>query len=206
MSIADRFECKDLFKKFNKYYAYITQIVRLFDTNLEKKYLFTSVFAKLLPPNPTDKLNLDDKIMLEFSNIRETFKGSIMLDTDTKDNVFVPTGDKNRTLKDPKFDLLQNIIDKINIAYEGKFDESMRVIVEKIYDKIISNDDKQLKRQAQKNTQEMFISSIFPKVFEETAMGCYENQTEAFRKLFEDKQLFETVMKIIGNELFKSLR
>jgi type I restriction enzyme R subunit len=52
----------------------------------------------------------------------------------------------------------------------------------------------------------MFTSSIFPKTFEETAMECYNNQTEAFTKLFENKQFFNTIMNVLGNALYNSLR
>jgi hypothetical protein len=37
-------------------------------------------------------------------------------------------------------------------------------------------------------------------------MDCYNNQTEAFTKLFENKQFFETVMNVLGNALYNSLR
>jgi len=208
MSKEQKLEYKDLLKSFNRFYSYITQIIRLFDTDLHKTYLFTEYLAKLLPRNKSETVNLDDKIKLEFSNLKETFSGSIKLkkSPENKDNVLKPTGDKGAKGRNEKVDLLQNIIDKINIAFDGKFDEGDRVIVEAIYNKIITSDNKQLKRQAKNNSVEMFTSSIFPKTFEETAMDCYNNQTEAFTKLFENKQFFETVMNVLGNALYNSLR
>jgi type I restriction enzyme R subunit len=201
-------EYKDLVKSFNRFYAYITQIVRLFDEPLHKTYLFTTYLFRLLPKYKSEKLNLDDKIALEFSSLKETFSGNIELkkSPENTDNVLNPTGDKGGKKRNEKVDLLQNIIDKINMAFDGKFDENDRVIVETIYNKILATGDKQLKRQAKNNSVEMFTDSIFPQTFEKTAMDCYNNQTEAFTKLFENKHFFETVMKVLGNALYNSLR
>ena len=208
LSAEQKTEYKDLIKKFNRFYSYITQIVRLFDADLHKTYLFTEYFSRLLPMNKTEKANLDDKIMLEFSSLKETFSGSIELkkSPDNSDNILKPTGDKTAKPRNEKIDLLQNIIDKINMAFDGKFDEGERVIVETIYNKIIASGNKQLKRQAKNNSVEMFTRSIFPQTFQETAMDCYTTQTEAFTKLFENKQFFETVMKILGDALYNNLR
>ena len=90
--------------------------------------------------------------------------------------------------------------------FEGKFEESDRVIVETIYNKIISSENKQLKKQAKNNTAEMFTESIFPATFKETADECFNEQTEAFSKLFQNKEFFEKVMKAMGNALYSSLR
>ncbi|MCL2006572.1 MAG: DEAD/DEAH box helicase family protein [Treponema sp.] len=203
-----KIEYKDLIKSFTRFYSYITQLIRMFDTNLHKTYLFCEYLGKVLPKFENENVNLDDKIKLEFSNIKQTFSGEITLkkSPDNKENVLKPIGDKGMKKRTEKVDLLQNIINKINIAFEGKFDDGDRVIVEAIYNRIISDDNKQLKRQAKNNTVEMFTSSIFPQTFEETAMDCYNNQTEAFTKLFENKQFFNTVMNVLGNALYNSLR
>ena len=203
-----RAEYKDLVKTFNRFYSYITQIVRMFDKELHKSYLFTEYLAKLLPRKKSEKVNLDDKIKLEFTNLKETFSGSIELkkSPDNKDNILKPQGDKNSSPTAEKVDLLENIINKINIMFEGKFEEGDRVIVETIYNKIIASENKQLKKQAKNNTAEMFTESIFPATFKETADECFNEQTEAFSKLFQNKEFFEKVMKAMGNALYNSLR
>jgi type I restriction enzyme R subunit len=180
----------------------------MFDKELHKTYLFIEYLAKLLPRKKSEIVNLDDKIKLEFTNLKETFSGSIELkkSPDNKDNILKPQGDKTATPLTEKVDLLENIINKINIMFEGKFDEGDRVIVETIYNKIIASENKQLKKQAKNNTAEMFTESIFPKTFTDTAAECYHEQTEAFTKLFENKEFFEKVMRAMGNALYNSLR
>lgn len=206
--VEQRAEYKDHIKSFNRFYSYITQIVRLFDKELHKSYLFAEYLYKLLPRKASEKVNLDDKIKLEFASLKETFSGSIELKKtpENDNNVLKPTGDKVAKVKSEKIDLLQNIIDKINIMFEGKFEETDRVIVETIYNRIIGSDNKQLKRQAKTNTAEMFTDSIFPKTFTDTAEDCYHQQAEAFSKLFQNKDFFDKVMKAMGAALYKSLR
>jgi len=208
LSDEKKMEYKDLVKTFNRYYSYITQIVRLFDKELHKTYLFTEYLAKLLPRRKSEAINLDDKIKLEFTNLKETFSGSIELKKtpDNKNNTLKPQKDKISSSINQKVDLLDNIIAKINIMFEGKFDESDRVIVETIYNKINTSDNKQLKKQAKNNTAEMFTESIFPKTFKNTAEECYNEQTDAFTKLFENKDYFDKVMKAMGDVLYNSLR
>ena len=71
-----------------------------------------------------------------------------------------------------KRDLLDNIIDKINLMYQGNFTEADRVIVETIFDKA-KQEEKKLKKQAKNSDVNMFTQNIFPKIFENIAMKCY---------------------------------
>ncbi len=200
-----RYECRDAIKSFNKFYAYITQITRMFDKDLYKTYIFTEYLAKLLPRRASERINLDDKVKLEFSNMRQTFTGAITLEKQ-KDNVLKPMTDASGKPDTEKVELLENIIDKINIMFEGKFDEKDRVIVETIYNRIANGDNKKLKKYAKNTDPDMFTKSIFPKEFENVAQDCYVSQMEAFAKLFENKEFYEKVMTAMGKALYQSLR
>lgn len=67
-------------RKFNKWYSYITQIVRLFDEGLQKEYIFSQYLSRFLPQVDTGTVNLDDILQLEwYYSLKETFKGDLSL-------------------------------------------------------------------------------------------------------------------------------
>jgi len=204
LNVNDRYMFRRIIRDFNKWYTYITQITRMFDIPLQKEYSFTSYFAKLIPRTESEKLNLDEKLKLEFYKLEQTFKGDITLNPNN-DPLIGPKTFIPKEKEDEKRDLLEEIIRKINQRFEGIFSDTDRVIVEALYNKII-RDDKNLAKQARKNDSEVFEHSIFPKTFEKAAQESYAESMKSFSKLFEDKSFYNAVMEVIAKEAYKNLR
>lgn len=206
LEIEDRFEFRMTIRNFNKWYSYIAQIARMFDKDLQKEFTFTSYLAKMLPKEIDKKIDLDDKLKLEFYKLEETFKGDISLNPIKDDEVlknvksFIP---QSVTVSDD--DLLENIIKRINDRFNGVFNEGDRVIVETIYKKVIQ-DNKKLETYAKNNDAEVFERSIFPEIFKKVAQDCYMESMSSFSKLFEDKKFYNSVMEEIAKASYKDLR
>ena len=203
LPVEDKFKVRFLVRNFNRFYAYMAQIVRTFDKELYKTYVYTELLYKLLPKNPHEKVDLTNKIALINNKLTETFSGSIQLEHG-KNKVKAEKGGEG-AFKETNRDLLANIIDKINIMYAGKFTEADRVIVETIYDKM-SKGSAALKKQAKNTDAAMFATAIFPKAFQEIAQKCYTEQMDAFAKLFEDPQFYERVMKEMAEAMYLRFR
>ncbi len=201
-----RFEVRSLIKNFNRFYAYMAQVVRTFDRELYKTYIYTELLYKLLPKNPHEKVELEDKVALINNKLTETFSGSLELKPTKKDKTLTPEKAGKGKLPDGKTDLLKNIIDKINLMYAGKFTEADRVIVETIYNQMQAAATTSLKRQAKNTDANMFTTSIFPKEFEKVAIECYTKQMDAFAKLFEDKGFYERVMNEMAKAMYLDLK
>ena len=108
---------------------------------------------------------------------------------------------------DDKRDLLSNIIDKVNMMFRGNFTKEDRVLVESIYDKL--NQPKvrrKLTKQAKNNDPKQFAESIFPEVFAEAAQECYGDQMEAFRRLFQNHDLYNSIMSQMGDMMYANFR
>ena len=191
-------------KNFLRFYAYITQITRMFDAELHKSYLFCEYLFRLLPKRPHEKINLDDQVLLVNSKLTETFSGSIELKKDTGVTVKPETKTVVKR-KVEKKDLLENIIEKINLMYQGQFTDGDRVIVETIFDRIF-HESKKLRKHAQNSDEEMFARSIFPDEFEKIAEDCYAESMDSFAKLFENKEFYERVMAEMARAMYYSLR
>lgn len=48
-----------------KWYRYISQVVRMFDKDLHKEYVFLSYLLRLIPPEKTQTIDLEEKLQLE---------------------------------------------------------------------------------------------------------------------------------------------
>lgn len=197
----DRFKVRFLMRAFVRFYAYMAQIVRTFDKELFKNYIFCEYLYKLLPKNPHEKVDLENKLSLEHHVFEIQPSGSIELKPTKEDKVL--KGEKGGTGKkmEEKRDLLDNIIEKINIMYAGNFTEADRVIIETIYDKFQS-ENKTLKKQAKNSDVNMFAKNIFPEVFSKIAQQCYIEQMDAFAKLFEEPSFYQKVMEEMGKAMY----
>lgn len=201
----DRFKVRFLVRAFNRFYSYMAQIVRTFDVELYKTYVFTELLFKLLPKNPHEKVDLTGKLALEHNKLSEGFSGSIVLEPTVEDKTL--NGEKGGTGKqvEEKRDLLDNIIDKINIMYHGNFTEADRVIVETIYE-AMKKEEKKLSKQAKNSDVNMFSQNIFPKIFEKIAQACYVQQMDSFAKLFEEQSFYNRVMEEMGKAMYFNLK
>ena len=201
----DRFKVRYLVRNFNRFYSYMAQIVRTFDVELYKTYVFTELLFKLLPKTPHEKVDLTGKLALEHNKLSESFSGSIVMEPTVEFKTL--RGEKGGTGNhvEEKRDLLDNIIDKINIMYQGNFTEADRVIVETIYD-AMKKEEKKLTKQAKNSDVNMFAQNIFPKIFEKIAQDCYVQQMDAFAKLFEEPSFYGRVMEEMGRAMYFNLK
>lgn len=197
----DRFKVRFLVRAFVRFYAYMAQIARTFDKNLFKTYIFCEYLFKLLPKTPHEKVDLSGKLALEHHRFTIEETKQIVLSPKPEDKTI--KGEKGGTgnKQEEKRDLLDNIIEKINLMYQGQFTEADRVIVESIYDRMKA-EGKSLAKQAKNSDVNMFANSIFPKKFEKVAQKCYMEQMDAFSRLFEDAQFYKKVMEEMGRAIY----
>ena len=197
----ERFKVRYVVKNFIRFYAYMAQVVRTFDKELYKTYVYCEYLYKVLPKTPHQKVDLNDKLALINNKLSETFSGSLTLHPTEKDKTLKgETGGKGIKVEESR-DLLTNIIEKINLMYAGKFTEADRVIVETIYDRM-QGAQTALEKQAKNSDANMFAKNIFPKEFEKVAQACYMDQMEAFTKLFQDEQFYKRVMSEMAKAMY----
>ena len=201
----EQFKVRSLLKNFIRFYAYMAQVVRTFDRELYKTYIFAEFFYRIIPKKPHEKVDLNNKLALINNKLTETFSGTIELKPTEKDKTVNPEKGTQGKKPEEKTDLLANIIEKINIMYAGKFTEADRVIVETIFDRT-ERMSKKLRRLANNSDAQMFESSIFPKEFDAIAQQCYIEQMDAFAKLFEDAEFYKRVMSEIAKATYLRYR
>lgn len=199
-----RFEVRGKIKNFVRFYSYMAQIARTFDKELYKAYLYADFLYRLLPKDPHQRVDLNKQIILINSRISEGETVAINIDGEIKPI----KGENPKAGKkiDDNTDLLSKIIDKVNIMYQGQFSEADRVIVESIYDKMVTTAQKKLTKQANNTDEKQFEESIFPEIFDEVARGCYVEQMDSFGKLFENNDFYKNVMTQMAKVMYDNYK
>lgn len=62
----ERYQFRRLCRSMKKWYGYISQVVRMFDVDLHKEYVFLSYLLGLLPAETTAMIDLEGKLQLEY--------------------------------------------------------------------------------------------------------------------------------------------
>lgn len=205
-SIDTRLGARDAIMKFVRTFGFVTQLVRLNDVDLYKDYMFCSYLLHALPKNTVEKIDISDKIRLEYAQLKETFHGEIELEKST--GVFKPAEPVKAKFKPKKIDTLERIILKLNDQYEGDFDAGDKVAVDSVFNMLMEDDlvKSRLKEYAKTNDANMFINSIFPTEFQRVLVECFMLNNNAYEKLLGDQLFQKAVMDIMAKELYKTLK
>lgn len=195
-------EEQDVFKttlsRFNRIYAFITQVCRLFDRDIHKFSVYAKFLSKQLPKGSREVIEIDDKVMLEYYRLEKDFEGSI--DLASTDEGFRPiTGEVGRRKK--KKDPLTVIIDKINEKHGTTFTEMDKVLLQLQND--FASQDK-WKDYAQGNDVKTF-KLLFEKDFPKMAAQRYNHNESFFVKMFSDADMMKDVMDMLGTVLYERL-
>jgi type I restriction enzyme R subunit len=194
---------QDLFKstlsRFNRIYAFITQVCRLFDKDIHKFSVYVKFLAAMLPKGGGDKVFVDDKVMLEYYRLEKDFEGSIGLER-TQEGFRPITGESGR--REKKKDPLAVLIQMINEKYGTDFTEMDKVLLQ------IENDyasEEKWRSYATNNDRKTFML-LFEKDFPQMAATRYEQNDDFFVRMFSDPDMMKQVMVSIGSVLYERLK
>lgn len=196
-------EKQDMFKstlaRFNRIYSFITQVCRLFDKEIHKFSIYAKFLSMMLPKGGSEKVYIDDKVLLEYYKLEKDFDGSIQLEP-TEEGFTPITGEAGR--REKKKDPLTVIIDKINEKYGTEFTEMDKVLLQ------IENDyaaQDKWKSYAKSNDFKTFML-LFEKDFPAMAAARYEQNEDFFVKMFSDPEMMKSVMESIGSVVYEKLK
>ena len=184
-----------------KWYNYISQITRMFDKELHKEYVFCSYLSKLLPSDPVQPFDLDNRVKLEYYRLEKTYEGSIALES--QPGSWKPTNPKRAGGQKDRMSPLDEIIERINEEFFGDFTEADRVMVDTLYQKM--RKDAKTKKAAKTDDRQVYEHSIFPGIFDTTAQQAYMENNEAYEQLFLDADKYHAVMKALADRLYNEL-
>jgi len=194
----DRYQFRRKLRSFIKTYGFVTQVIRMFDKDLQKEFSFCSYLLKLLPADEKETIDLDGMLSLEYYKLENTFKGAIELKKEP--GVLKPAEPKDRGAVDPKA-FLEEIIQQINSRYSGSFTDGDKVVLATIYTKVIN--DPSAMNLARTSDPKVFKEAQFKKIFEEAAMEGFDDTNESYRSLFDNKQKFRAMQDVLANIILR---
>lgn len=198
----ERYQVRRKVRSFCKWYTYITQIVRMFDRDLHKEYVYLSYLRHLLKVEKIPVEAVDDKVEMRFYKLKQEFEGSISLEPGG--GVLDPGGAAKTVTPDKKRDPLQVLVDKFNEQWAGNFTEGDRVVIDTLWKRIAENP--QVADTIRRDGRQVFESSLLPKVFDEEARRAYVENTDSFTSLFEDSEKYRAMMSAIGQLLVEKYK
>ena len=190
-------------RAFVKWERFIAQVTRMFDRELHQEVIFCDYLARLLPDDPTENIDLDKSLALEFYKLEQTFQGAIQLEAKPTD-LQVPEIKPSAPKMDEKRSLLDEVVAAINERSQGDFTDSDRVIIDDLLERLFK--DTKLRKIARSSDLQIFKDSQFPKFFEETAQEAYMESTERYTKIFEDKAKYLAIMNAVCTALYREFR
>lgn len=184
-----------------KWYSYISQVVRMYDKDLHKEFVFCSYLIGLLPADKVEMIDIESKLKLEYYKLQKTFQGAINLQQEK--GVYEPSsavGAKGFDEKHP----LDEIIDKINEHYKGNFTDADKVLLTTLQNKLMS--DKKLAKMAKSSDPQIFADAIFPNAFNQVAQESYQESQETYTSLFQDKTKYDAIMSALSAIIYREMR
>ena len=197
----ERYQFRRHVRSLIRWYSYVTQVVRMFDEDMQKEYLFLSYLLGLLPAEKEEPVDLDGKLRLEYYKLQKTFEGAIRLQE--LDGQYEPAREPGGAVQYPK-STLDEILEKINERFKGSFTDADKVMIDALHSKLVA--DPRLRSSAQTSDPLIFTESIFPDVFSTAAMESYMESQESYSSLFEDQTKYNTVMSVLAGMVYREMR
>lgn len=197
----DRYKIRRSMRNFCKWYRYVSQIVRMFDTDLHREYVYCSFLVGMLPTEVVPMEDIEKMLRLEMYKLEKTFDGDISLGDES--GVYAPAEPKGASKPEGK-NLLDEIIERINELYKGDFTEGDRVMIGALAEKLRGNT--KLANMAKSSDPQIFAESIFPQAFSDAAQDSYMESQETYSSLFEDRSKYNAIMRALADMLYREMR
>lgn len=197
----ERYQIRRTMRNFCKWYRYVSQVVRMFDKELHREYVYCSFLVGMLPEESVKMADIEKMLQLEMYKLEKTFEGDISLGDES--GVYEPAKPKNAAAPEGK-DPLDEIIARINEKYKGNFTPADRVMINALADKLRGNT--KLANMAASSDPQIFAESIFPQAFSDAAQDSYMESQETYSSLFEDQSKYNAIMSTLAEMLYREMR
>ena len=171
----------------------------MFDKDLHKFYVYAKFLMRVLPLGQVSKVDVDDKVLLDYYRIEKDFEGNIELEE--TDSPLTPISGGGGS-KEEKKDSLAALIDKINKRFGTEFTNMDKVMQQIKQD--FSED--QEARDFVKNNKASMFDHIYNKKFMDIFIKRYQQNDEFFKVAMENEDMMTMIMETMKNEIYSILK
>jgi len=190
-------------KKFNSIYMFVLQITPFQDIDLHKLFVYLRYLLKKIKLKPGDKINLEDKVVLDYYSVKKKTDGSIAIGEDGEEYTVSISVGGGKSIEDPPKDPLTVILERLNTKNGTEFGEHEKLNIQQIVD--IAAEDEMLRTQAQNNPYDDFILG-FRKRFMEYVVEGFDKNQNFFGKVLEDDLFREQLEEYMGEHVYDILK
>ena len=177
----EREEFRSALQSYIRRYGYIAQLITFTDPALEKLYVFCRSLNKKLPKREyEDGIDVSASVDLNSFRVQKIHDG-IPLQLEEGDSEVSGIGGDGSTLKEPEHDLLSNIIQTLNDAYQTDFTEEDKVDIETIRQKVHA--DESLRQVFEGDNTESNKRFKFDQVFNDIVLDFVNTKIDLYNKL-----------------------
>ena len=181
LEMNDREEFRSITQSYIRLYGYISQLITFTDVALEKLYIFGRSLNKKLPKR--DHPDLQDvlaSVDLDSFRLQKTHD-SLQLSLEAEDSEVEGIGSDVATIREAEQDLLSNIINALNDAYQTDFTMEDKVDIETIHRKVHGNEE--LRQVVDGDNTETNKRYKFDQVIDEILLDFVNSKLELYTKL-----------------------
>jgi len=199
-------EKQDEFKKglrtWCNIYSYLSQILPFGDAEFEKFYAFSKLLLNKLPKRDlSERLQLDDEVVLEYYRLQKIEEGNIELENEEQ---FSLQGITEAGLKREKEEQAQlsEIITLLNDKFDTDFTNADKLFFEQIEAELMQ--DEILKSQAKNNSIDNFKYG-FEEIFLSKLIDRMEDNQDIFNKILDDESFGVVVKKWMMKKVYSNI-
>ncbi|MDI3534516.1 MAG: type restriction enzyme subunit [Thermosediminibacterales bacterium] len=189
--------------KFTRLYSFLLQITPFEDVKLFKLYLYLTYLLRKLPKSKASRVNLTDKVALEYYTNKKTFEGSLSLAPNEEVVPLTPAKFAGTGVKEEQAEYLSTIIDKLNKRFGTDFTPADQLSVEQIKEDFAA--DAEMVAKAKANSMEDFRYA-FKKAFMGKVVDRMGQNQKFFMKILDDEQFANALMELMLSEVYEKLK
>ena len=197
----DQGRFKSVLHRFNSAYAFITQIARMFDREMQSFSVFANFLSRALPKEHHGKLDLEDALGLEYYRLKKDFDGTITL-AEGGGELRPMTGSDGTTTENKKAPL-KELIDRINEANGTNFTSMDKVLTQIIDD---FQDDAKAVNFAKANDEKMFYRDYYQEKFEDILFARFAQNQSFMEFLAKNENAMQELMQGMVHQVYEGLR
>lgn len=196
----DKLEFRSKLKRFINLYNLVLQVHPIKDIELHKLNIYLRFLLKRIDVASPAKVDISDKVVLGYYQLENKGEQSIGL---IGEKELTPPSLGPANYQEEEKEHLSVIIERLNEKFQTNFSDSAKVAIDQMKNKLKDNEN--LGIWAQTNSFEDFKIPV-QKKFEDTIVESYNENTEFYGKVLNDKDFKEKLMDLIMIDLYRSLR
>ena len=177
----EREDFRSALQSYIRRYGYISQLITFTDPALEKLYVFCRSLNKKLPKREYEDVS-DVLASVDLDSFRvQKIHDGVPLQLEEGDSEVSGIGGEGSKLKEPEHDLLSNIIQTLNDAYQTDFTEEDKVDIETIRQRVHA--DESLRQVIEGDNTESNKQFKFNQVFDDILLDFVNTKLDLYNKL-----------------------